>query len=365
VTDRKGEARKIVEDIQEGESSKLPPGVASLRSRFNPMERAENLNLKALLKQQEEQIEILLKSLKMNEVLSEVQTPKPIKIKLGKKKGRKRQKSFQLHLSDTHSRELVSLKQTNGRNEHSVDIGRERLRSVVLQTISEMKRESADCEPVHLTVWGGGDWMVNADLHYKMERCVDDEPLVEMEHVYQMLHEDLQILWAGVPTDSNSFIGSFSNHGRDTEKIVPGLESSRSYDTAIYKRLVRDFPDVKFTIAETTWTVEDICGFKTMYTHGHARKSGVSSNQIGMMMPKWKQVAEMKSVYGFDAWVQGHHHTHSVLRNANTCYMQNGSLVGENSYSVSEGYKGELPSQNLVMIDIETGLVDKVIVLYA
>lgn len=338
------------------------PGLSSLRAQFSPLEREENLRLKGLIRDQEKEIAFLRKGQDLSSVLADVQTPKPIRIAYKRKK---KPKAFQLHLSDTHSREIVTLAQTNGRNQHNVEIGRERLRSVINQAINEIKKEAKHCDPIHLTVWGGGDWMCNADLHYKMERCVDDEPLVEMENVYQMLQEDLGLLWAGTPTNSNSFVGSFSNHGRDTEKIVPGLESSRSYDTAIYKRLEVDFPEVRFIIADTPWTVEDIAGFKTMYTHGHVRKSGVTENQVGILLPKWKQIAQMQSRYGFKAWAQGHHHVHSVSWNADLCHIQNGSLVGENSYSFSEGYRGELPSQNLVMIDMDSGLVDKVTVLYA
>ena len=130
------------------------------------------------------ELSVLKKTLGIDSILSDVETPKPIRIKYPKSK---RPKAFQLHLSDTHSREIVSLSQTDGRNEHNAEIGRERLRSVILKALEEIKKESTGSTPVHLTVWGGGDYMVNADLHYKMERCVDEEPLIEMEYIYEML----------------------------------------------------------------------------------------------------------------------------------------------------------------------------------
>ena len=207
--------------------------------------------------------------------------------------------------------------------------------------------------------------MVNADLHYKMERCVDAEPLVEMEHVYEMLHEELGILWAQTPTDSNSFIGSFSNHGRDSEKMVLGFEASRSYDSAIYKRLVRDYPSVNFTIAQTNWTVEQIGEFRTLFTHGHAQGAHVKRNSDGIMVPKWTFIKQLREDYHFDAWVQGHYHTKCVLWSERFCHMQNGCLVGQNSYATSFGFPAEKPGQNLVMIDMETNTVEKVITLYA
>ena len=209
--------------------------LAGLRSSFSQMERENIAKLRAVIKGQDKTITVLEKSAGFKRALRAIDTPKPIRRRL--RPCDKPAKAFQLHLSDTHSREIVTLAQTDGRNEHNAEIGRERLRSIIEQAIVVIKEEARTCTPVHLTVWGGGDWMVNADLHYKMERCVDDEPLTEMEHVYSMLSEELGLLFKKVPTLSNSFIGSFSNHGRDTDQIVPGLEAHRSYDTHIYRRL--------------------------------------------------------------------------------------------------------------------------------
>jgi hypothetical protein len=198
-----------------------------------------------------------------------------------------------------------------------------------------------------------------------MERCVEDEPLEEMGHVYKMLHEELGLLWSKTPTDSNSFIGTFSNHGRDSEKIIPGLEAARSYDTCIYRRLAEDYKDVNFNIAETTWTVENIGGYSTMYTHGHNSSCKTRRTTDGIMIPNWEFIKRMKMDYNFQSWVQGHQHTKCILTANKFSHMQNGSLVGTNSYASSLGFPSEQPSQNMAVINLDTGLVDKVVTLYA
>ena len=350
----------ILDKISDEEAEKI---LTKLRAQFNPKERATIAALKKLVKDQEVENQILRDSLSMSGYLGRVQTFKPPRLK--RQRAGKSRKAFQLHLSDTHSRELVSLAQTGGRNEHSVEIGRERLRSIVVQAEKLLKEEARTCEPAHFTVWGGGDWMVNADLHYKMERCVDDEPLVEMGHVYEMLKEELGWLWGRVPTDSNSFVGSFSNHGRDSEKIIPGLESARSYDTFVYKQLENDFTDVSFNVAETTWSIEDIGGFSTMYTHGHNNSCKTRRTTEGIMVPNWEFMKRMRMDYEFNGWVQGHQHTKSVLLSNRFAHMQNGSLVGENSYATSLGYPGEPPSQNMAVINLDLGVVEKVVTLYS
>lgn len=330
-----------------------------MRTHFSALERGEIARLKRLLHEGEAENSALRKALENLGVLEGVGTSSPRAAK-SIPRGKKR-RAYQLHLSDTHSREIVSRESTLGRNEHNADIGRARLSDIMAQAELEIKKDSKGADQVHVTVWGGGDWMVNADLHYKMERCVDSEPLVEMEQIYVMLREELCRFYARTPAQSASFVGSFSNHGRDSEKMLPGLEANRSYDTAIYRRLQMDIPDVHFQIADTNWTVEDVDGFRMMYTHGHVKKSNVGRSAVGIMTPNWRFLSDMKIDHGLNGWAQGHHHTHSVLWANRFCHIQNGSLVGENPYSHSEGYPGEPPSQNLVVVDLDLGVVERVI----
>jgi predicted phosphodiesterase len=180
-----------------------------------------------------------------------------------------------------------------------------------------------------------------------------------------MLKEELGLLWSKVPVESLSFVGSFSNHGRDSEKMLPGLEAARSYDTEIYRRLEHDFPKVKFHIAETNWIVEEIGGHRTMYTHGHARGCQPKRNNMNVMVPNWNFLQQMRRQYDFDAFVHGHLHSTGVIRSADFAYMSNGSLVGENGYSNTGGYPGEPAQQNLAIVDLENKQVEKVVTLVA
>jgi hypothetical protein len=339
------------------EEAEAKAGLLGMRAKFNVLEREKILEQGKLIKAQEKEIALLNRTIERREFLDKVETPKPIRVAASKGK---KPKAFQLHLSDTHSTEIVTRAHTDGRNQHDCTIGRERLRSVIMQSITLMNDESRHCIPSHLTVWLGGDFNVNADLHYKMERSTDFEPLDEMAYVYKMLSEELHLLFSKTPTVSCSVVGSFSNHGRDSEKMLPGLEASRSYDTHVYRRLEGDFPEVRFTVAETPWTVEEVGGFKTLYTHGHVIGSSAKRSASNIMVPNWAFIQKLRENYDFDAWVQGHQHTVCVLKSSKFAHMQNGSLVGENSYSTSNGYPGEPPAQNLAVIDIQSGMVEKV-----
>jgi predicted phosphodiesterase len=336
--------------------------LSGMRAYFNRLERENVARFRQIVKLQEEEIAILKKRAGMSDAFKDDRKPKKIKVAYKKKKN---PRAYQLHLSDTHSREIVHKAETNGRNEHNPDIGRERIRSIIMQTVQCIKDDSRNHDPVHLTVWAGGDWMVNADLHYKMERSVDVEPLVEMRLNYEMLKEELGILWSAVPVKSLSFVGSFSNHGRDSKDMQPGLEAQRSYDTEIYRRLEGDFPNVKFNIAETNWTVEDVGGFRTMYTHGHARGCAPKRNNMNVMVPNWSFLQQQRRIYDFDAFVHGHLHSTTVVRSPDFAYMSNGSLVGENGYSNTGGYPPEPAAQNLAIVDLDNQMVERVVTLAA
>lgn len=353
-------ATDLIGDLKKDPRTK---DLVSLRTAFSPVERQALSAAKRIISQQEYEIAVLKEALLIQDRLSDVQSSKR---SVKKKDNKKTNKAYQLHLSDTHSREIVTLADTNGQNEHNAEIGAARFDSVIRQAERLVKADARTCNPVHFTIWGGGDWMVNADLHYKMERCVDEEPLVEMEHVYELISSGVRHLVKNNPCDTMSFVGSFSNHGRDTIKMVPGLEAARSYDTAIYRRMEKDFScqGIEFTIADTPWTVEEVAGFRTMYTHGHPSKANVKRNSDGIMVPKWSFVRDMRIQHNVQAWVQGHHHVNCVLWSNEFCHMQNSSLVGTNGYSNSEAYPPCPPSQNLAVIDLDRGVVEKVIAIY-
>jgi hypothetical protein len=351
-----------VNDQEKRELLEAKKSLQGMRAYFNSMERENVARFRKLFKLQEEEILALKSRLGMREAFEGTVQSKKIRVAYKRKKA---PRAYQLHLSDTHSREIVHKSGTNGRNEHNPDIGRERLRSIVNQAIDIVKDDARNHDPVHFTVWGGGDWMVNADLHYKMERSVDVEPLVEMRLTYEMLREELGVLYKALPVESLSFVGSFSNHGRDSEKMLPGLEAARSYDTEIYRRLEGDFQKVRFQIAETNWAVEQIGDYRTMYTHGHARSCAPKRNNMNVMVPNWLFLQSQRRTYDFQAFVAGHLHSTSVYRSPDFAYMSNGSLVGENGYSNTGGYPPEEPAQNLAIVDLENNTMEKVVTIIA
>jgi len=364
MSKKKSELDQVEEILEQAESLQQEAsdvlsgnGVSGLRAFFNSKERLEIRRMKTYLKQIDEENEFLRDRVNALENLKSLADPK--KKKVPRRRGKVR-KSAIIALSDIHLTELVNPKTTCNLNEHNEEIGRERVRSVLDQALSSLKAEAKQSDLFHLHIALLGDFMVNADLHYKMERSTPHEPLVEMEIVYSMLHEELGRLLPKQPCDSVTITGDVSNHDRDTDQMQMGMSSDRSYDTAIYHRLSQVYPEPDWHIARTYYTPVRVGDFVTLTHHGHARGAAMKENAAGAMVPRWAWLVQQQKIYDFNLWIQGHYHSSNVISSPFFSHVSNGSTVGHNGYANDSGFRPEPPSQQLIFVNHETSTVDKV-----
>ena len=332
-------------------------GISGVRAFLNSKERLEIKRLKIFLKQMDEENRALRDKVEALESIKAMADPKPKKLKKRKTKDRK---SAVLALSDIHLTELVDPSSNSYGNEHNEEIGRERVRFVIDQAVNHLKAEASKSDLSHLQVALLGDFMVNADLHYKMERSTPYEPLVEMEVVYAMLDEEIGRLLNEQPCDSVVITGDVSNHDRDTDQMQMGMSVDRSYDVAMYHRLAAKYNSASWHIARTYYTTTKVGDFCTTTHHGHARGASMKENAVGVMIPRWTWLNQQHKIYNFNLWVQGHHHSSNVISSPFFTHVSNGSTVGHNGYANDSGFRPEPPSQQLVFINHETSTVDHV-----
>ena len=364
MSTKKTKADQVEEILEEAQRAKQEAddvlagnGISGVRAYLNSKERLEIKKLKAYLKQADSENQILRDRVEALENLKAISDPK--RKKIPRRKGKKRTSAL-LALSDIHLTEVVPKETTSNGNEHNEEIGRERVRSILDQALFLLKAESKRSDLFHLHIALLGDFMVNADLHYKMERSTPYEPLVEMEVVYSMLHEEIGRLLKDQPCDSVSITGDVSNHDRDTEQMQMGMSADRSYDTAMYHRLSEIYTEPDWHIAKTYYTTLTVGDFVTTTHHGHARGASMKENSPGVMIPRWTWLNQQQKIYGFNLWVQGHHHSSNVISSPFFTHVSNGCTVGHNGYANDSGFRPEPPSQQLVFINHETSTVDRV-----
>jgi hypothetical protein len=307
--------------------------------------RAENRELNATIDALEEDI-ATLEALRAK--------PKPVKpMPLAKRsRGGKLPAAFVALASDWHTCEIVTARQTGGRNVHNQDIGTERAWRWARGLVRMCKDEQARADVRTLVLWLGGDFLVNDGLHYKSERACDVAPPEEARLIRDILVQVIAHVRAEVDVPRIVIPTSWGNHDRTTDKIVPGHAGDYSHMQAVYRDLARWFANdktIEFRIAESEWQSVDVHGYPLLFHHGHAIRYGGGVG--GLAVPLLRQLGRLRSDYDFRTLCVGHFHQRGMYQGG--AAFSNGSLVGPNGYSMDMGLPSEAPAQVAFLIDLE------------
>ncbi len=307
--------------------------------------RAENRELHATIDALEDDIATL-------EALR-AKPPKPKVMSPAKRtRGGKLPAAFVALASDWHTCEIVTAKQTGGRNVHNQEIGTERAWRWAKGLVRMCKDEQARADVRTLVVWWGGDFLVNDGLHYKSERACLLGPADEAAASRDLLAQIIHYLRAELDVPRIVMPTSWGNHDRTTEKIVPGHAGDYSHMQRVYRDLASWFAadrSIEFRIAESEWQTIDVHGYPLLFHHGHAIRYGGGVG--GLAVPLLRQLGRLRSDYDFRTLCVGHFHQRGMYQGG--AAFSNGSLVGPNGYSMDMGLPSEAPSQVAFLIDLE------------
>lgn len=261
--------------------------------------------------------------------------------------------SFVALASDWHTCEHVSLKTTNGKNEHNVEIGHERAWNWARSTVKMLKREQETCDVESFVLWLGGDFLVNDGLHYKSERATLQSPTQEARIVRDLLGQVLTYFRAELDVPRIIVPTSWGNHDRTTLKIIPGHAGDYSHAQEIYRDLESWFAitdkTISFQVAESEWNVLDVHGYPILFTHGH--KVAYWGATGGLSTALMKTIAAQRTEYDFRTLCIGHYHQRGTYQGG--VAFTNGSLVGANGFSIDNKFASEPPAQVAFLIDHE------------
>lgn len=277
---------------------------------------------------------------------------KPMRKVKRRRKGNKLPVAWVALASDWHTAENVTLSQSNGMNEHSPEIGRERAFIWARNLVHMIKLSQSRVDVKTLVLWLGGDFLVNFGMHYggllggtmtsEQEARMIRNLLVE---IITYIRKELDVERIVIPT-------SWGNHDRSTPKIVPGHAKDFSHATIIYEDLASWFatdPSIEFQISSTEWNLVDVHGYAILFHHGHEISYGGGVG--GISIPLLRKVGVLSRDYQFRTVCIGHFHQAQVF-GAGTAIL-NGSLVGMNAYSTNKGFASEPPAQMAFVVDLE------------
>lgn len=267
-------------------------------------------------------------------------------------KGEKLPAAFVALASDWHTCEIVTERQTGGRNKHDQSIGTERAWRWARGLVRMCQDEQARADVQTLVLWLGGDFLVNDGLHYKSERACDLSPPDEARFIRDLLAQIITYLRAELDVPRIVIPTSWGNHDRSTDKMVPGHAGDYSHIQPVYRDLAAWFSgnqSIEFRIAEAEWLAVDVHGYPLLFHHGHNINYG--GGVLGLGVPVLKAVGSLRSDYAFRTLNIGHFHQWGVHRGGEA--ISNGSLVGPNGYSRDRKFPSEPPRQAAYLIDLE------------
>lgn len=251
-------------------------------------------------------------------------------------------------LSDCHVEEVVSTSDVGASNEYNWSIMQERLSSVFSEALNSHRGERK------IVVASLGD-QFSGVIHDTLEHT--GKPLGEaIAEFAQLLASYIRVLSSRY--DEVYVPVVHGNHGRigqHKKSAGYGADNFEYMMAQILKALVADLGNVTVDISTTGLITFDIGG---KIVGGHHGDFFRSFGDVKFMRVKehFRQVLGVEP----DVILQGHTHVFNVEQMPRSgTYITNGSLIGPNGYSVSNGFVGKNWGQ-VLMTFLPNGLVENV-----
>lgn len=236
--------------------------------------------------------------------------------------------------SDWHWGEVVRAEEVSGRNAFDVEIARNRVRSLVSNTIDLCFNHMVTPEYPGIVVCLGGD-MLTGDIHDELAQTNDlstGPALIDLMDTLAWALAEMADRFGQV------FVPCVvGNHGRMTHKPRAKGRVHTSYEWLLYCQLERHFrndPRVRFFIPGEADAHFRVYGHRYLLTHGDALGVKGGDGIIGALGPITRgriklHSAEAQIGRDFDTLIIGHWHNYMPLPGC----VVNGSLKGFDEYA--------------------------------
>lgn len=253
--------------------------------------------------------------------------------------------------SDAHIEETVKPESVLGKNEYSVDIAEQRIKNY-FQNLGECLKVD---EVKYLIFASLGD-TISGMIHSELEQCNGLSPLKAISKAQSLIVSGLKYLCENTDLKIIKFIGIVGNHSRTTKKIQHANGFEMSYEWLMYQNIKDQCEalglQIDFAIPESEVALVNAPdGRRLLFCHGFQIKSS-GSNAICGIYPalnrlslKWTKIFHQDRIY------LGHFHSCTSIPNA----AVNGSIIGYNSFALTNGFEYQEPCQYYEVIDSKLG----------
>lgn len=255
--------------------------------------------------------------------------------------------------SDAHIEETVEPASVLGKNEYNVEIAETRIKNYFTNLATCINKDHVE----ELIFASLGD-TISGYIHDELAQTNGLTPSEATIKAQSLIYCGLKFLCDNTNLESIKFIGIVGNHSRTTKKIQHSNGYKMSYEWIMYQNIknmceITGLP-VEFNIPESEMAVADMPdGNRFIFVHGYQIKSAGSGTVCGIypalnrLAMKWDRTFNQDKIY------LGHFHTCVSIPNATV----NGSIIGFNSFALSNGFTYEEPAQMYEVYDSERGLL--------
>lgn len=255
--------------------------------------------------------------------------------------------------SDAHIEETVKPETVLGLNEYNLQIAEKRI-----QTYFENLAHCLNADEVDDLIFAVLGDIISGYIHEELAQCNSLTPIEATLKAQSLIFCGLQFLCNNTKLKSIKFIGIVGNHSRTTKKIQHSNGYVLSYEWLMYKNIeaqckFANLP-IEFCLPESELAVINTFDNKRfIFCHGYQIKSSGSNTVCGIypalnrLSLKWAKTFNQDKIY------LGHFHQCVSINNA----VVNGSIIGYNAYSLSNGFSFENPAQIYEVYDSNIGLL--------
>lgn len=253
--------------------------------------------------------------------------------------------------SDAHIEETVNPASVLGMNEYNINIAEKRIQTYFQNLCECLKEDKVD----DLIFTSLGD-TISGYIHEELAQCNGLSPLEATYKAQSLIYSGLKYLCEETNLNSIKFIGIVGNHSRTTKKIQHANGFKMSYEWLMYQNIKKfcemDNLPIEFCIPEAEVAIVNTPdGQKFIFAHGFQIKGSGTGTVCGIYPALNRLALKWGKTFGQDKIYIGHFHQCVSIANA----VVNGSIIGFNTFALSNGFSFEEPCQYYEVFDTNIG----------
>ena len=227
--------------------------------------------------------------------------------------------------SDAHIEETVLPESVLNKNEYNVKIAEKRIQSYFENLSHCLNTDKVD----DLIFASLGD-TISGFIHEELAQCNGLTPMKAISKAQSLIVSGLQFICDNTELNSIKFIGIVGNHSRTTKNDLP----------------------IEFAIPESEVALVETPDNRTLlFCHGFQIKATGTNTVCGIYPSLQRLALKWGKTFNQDRIYLGHFHSCISIPSA----AVNGSIIGYNSYSLTNGFEYQKPCQYYEVIDTNFG----------